>query len=143
VLCNQPDRRGLVGGVPDMSLAHAVAFIDHQKAQVLQFDADQVLSHKVHEHVQSTRQHGSGVRAEHEFFGQVCDALDGIAEVLVVGGHTGLADFRHYVEKHRPAAARHIVAYEVVNHPTDHELVALGRKRFLERDRTGLWPNSA
>jgi len=127
-------------GGPGMSLLHAVAFVDHQKAQVLQFDAGQVLSHKVHEHVQATRQHGSGVRAEHEFFGQVCDALAGIAEVWVVGGHTGLADFRHYVEKHRPAAAKHLIGFEVVDHPTDNELVALGRKRFLERERAARGP---
>ena len=118
-----------------MSLFHAVAFVDHHAAQVLQFDSTSVVERKIHEHQQFTRQHASGVRTEHEFFGHVCDALDGIAEVLAVGGHKGLADFRHYVEKHRPATAKLIVGYEVVDHPTPNELVALARKHFARYDQ--------
>lgn len=118
-----------------MSLFHAVAFIDHHHAQVLQFDSGQVLVRKVHEHLHLTRQHGSRVRSEHEFFAAVCNALDGIAEVLVTGGHTGLAAFRHYVEKHRPLTAGRIVGHEVVDHPTENELVALARKHFARYDR--------
>jgi hypothetical protein len=118
-----------------MSLFHAVAFVDHQSAQVLQFGSEHVVERKVHAHLKFTRQHGSGVRTEHEFFGKVCDALDGIAEVLVVGGHVGLADFRHYVDKHRPLTAKRIVGYEVVDHPTENELVALARKHFVKYDQ--------
>jgi hypothetical protein len=110
-----------------MSLYHAIAFVDHQSAQVLRS--------QVHDHLKFTRQHHSGVRTEHEFFGQVCDALDGITEVLVVGGHTGLADFRHYVDKHRPQTAKRIVAYEVVDHPSDNQLVALARSHFMKLDK--------
>jgi hypothetical protein len=118
-----------------MTLFHAVAFIDHHSAQVLQFDAAHVEHRKVHEHFKFTRQHASGVRSEHEFFGMVCEALDGIAEVLVVGGHTALADFRHYVDTRRPATGKRIVGYDVVDHPTDNELVALARKHFAKIDQ--------
>jgi hypothetical protein len=124
-----------MNGTSNMSLFHAVAFVDHQSAQVLQFGSDQVVERKVHEHLHFTRQHNSGVRSEHEFFGAVCDAFDGIAEVLVTGGHTGLADFRHYVEKHRPLTAARIVGYEVVDHPTENQLVALARKHFVKYDQ--------
>jgi len=118
-----------------MSLFHAVAFVDHQSAQVLQFGSEQVVERKVHEHRHLTRRHHSGVRSEHEFFGEVCAALDGIAEVLVTGGHTGLADFRHYVDKHSPQTAARIVGYEVVDHPTENQLVALARKHFVKYDQ--------
>jgi hypothetical protein len=118
-----------------MSLFHAVAFVDHQSAQVLQFTPEAVVEQKVHEQSHFTRQHGSTVRTEHEFFGHVCDALDGISEVLVVGGHTGLADFRHYVDKHRPQTAKRIVGYEVVDHPTENQLVAMARKHFVKYDQ--------
>ncbi len=117
-----------------MSLIHAVAFVDHHSAQVLQFDSTQVVERKVRAHLKYTRQHGSEVRTEHEFFAQVCDALEGIAEVLVAGGHTGLADFKHYVNKHRPQTAQRIIGYEVVNHPSENELVALARKHFVKYD---------
>ena len=118
-----------------MTTFHAVVFIDHQHAQVLQFDAEHVRAEKIKAHTHHTKQHGSQARSEHEFFGHVCDALQGIAEVLVTGPRTGIADFRHYAEKHRPQTARHIVAYETVDHPSDRQLVALARQYFLRHDR--------
>ena len=118
-----------------MSLFHAVIWTDHQSAQVLQFDAEHVLAHKVRTHTHHTAQHGSAVRTEHEFFGDVCDALDGVAQVLVTGSHTAIADFRHYADKHRPQTAPRIVGYEVVDHPSENQLVALARKYFLAHDR--------
>ena len=113
-----------------MTLFHAVVHTDHHAAEVLQFDADQVLVQKVKAHSHDTGQHHSGVRTEHEFFGNVCDALAGIPEVVVAGTHTATEDFKHYVAKHRPQVAPQIVGYEVVDHPTQNQLVALGRKFF-------------
>lgn len=118
-----------------MTMFHAVVTIDHQHAQVLQFDEEHVQSQRVKASTRHSRQHGSGVRTEHEFYAEVCDALEGIAEVLVTGPRTGLADFRHYVEKHRPHTGERIVGYEVVNQPTEGELVAMARRYFLKYDR--------
>jgi stalled ribosome rescue protein Dom34 len=123
-----------------MKTFHAVVWIDHAQAQVLQFDAEHVAAHKVKASSQHTKQHGSTVRTEHEFFGHVCDALDGIAEVLVVGPKTGLADFKHHVEKHRAETARRIVGYESAVHPTENQLVALARQYFLKYDRVAGTP---
>jgi hypothetical protein len=114
---------------------HAVAFVDHQHAEVLQFGADADKPLTLHQHLSFTRQHGSGVRTEHVFFSEVCDALDGIAEVLLVGGHTGLSDFRRYVDQHRPQTAQHIVDQAVVDHPTTPQLMALARQRFARVDQ--------
>lgn len=118
-----------------MTLFHAVLRIDHEQAQLLQFDPDHVESQKLKAHHHPTPYHRSRVRSEHEFFGEVCAALDGIAEVLVVGSRTALADFRHYVDKHRPQTAKHVVGYETVDHPSDGQLVALARQYFLKYDR--------
>ena len=121
-----------------MPLFHAVLHIDHQKAVVQQFSPDEVQAHKIKAHAHYTRQHHSGVRTEHEFFGEVCDALAGVSEVLVAGSHTAQADFRHYMEKHRPALSKTIVGWETVDHPTDAQLVAMARKYFHTLDRSGL-----
>jgi len=118
-----------------MPLFHAVVWTDHQNARVLQFDADHVETSKVKAHSHHTARHGSGVRTEHEFFGEVCAALDGIAEVLVTGSKTALSDFRHYVEKHRPQTAARIVGYESVDAPSDAQLVAHARNYFVKVDR--------
>lgn len=114
---------------------HAVVQLDHQQAGILQFDAEHVQASRVKASSHHTRQHGSGVRTEHEFFAEVCKALEGIAEILVTGSHTALADFRHYVEKHRPATGRQIVGWEVTDHPTEGQLVAMARRYFLKHDR--------
>jgi stalled ribosome rescue protein Dom34 len=118
-----------------MTTFHAVVRIDHQAAEVLQFDAEHVQAQKVKTHTHHTAYHGSTVRTEHEFFGHVCDALAGIPEVLVTGSHQAMADFRHYVDKHRPALAPHIVGWETVDKPTQGQLVALARQYFLKYDR--------
>ena len=114
---------------------HAIIFIDHQSAQVLQFDAEHVQAQKVKASSRHTKQHGAQVRTEHEFYSHVCDALEGIAEVLAVGPHTGLVDFQHYVRKHRAGIAQHIVDYQTVDHPSENQLVALARQFFLKYDR--------
>jgi hypothetical protein len=118
-----------------MTMFHAVVWLDHQKAQILQFDAEHVQASKVKSHTHHTAQHGSAVRSVHEFFAHVCDGLAGIPEVLVTGNKTSLDDFRHYVDKHRPALAPHIAGYETVDHPSDKQLVALARQYFLKHDR--------
>jgi stalled ribosome rescue protein Dom34 len=118
-----------------MSLTHAVLLIDHQHAKILQFDAEHLQASKVKAHSHHTRQHGSEVRTEHEFFGQVCDALKDVHEVLVAGSHLAQTDFRHYVEKHRPQVMKQLVAWDTVDHPTDGELMALARKHFNKVDK--------
>ena len=118
-----------------MTLFHAVAWCDHQTAQVLQFDAAHVEGQKLHAHTHHTRQHGSTVRSEHEYFSALCDALSGIPEVLVTGPRTALTDLKHYVDKHRPALAPHLVGWETVDHPTEGQLLALARQFFQKYDR--------
>ncbi|MCY7314125.1 MAG: hypothetical protein LH480_00430 [Rubrivivax sp.] len=119
-----------------MSFHHAVVWTDHHTAQVLEFDAEQVQASHVQAHKHPTAQHGSGVRAEHEFFADVCAALDSIQQVLITGSHTAIADFRHYADKHRPQTAARIAGYEVVDHPSQNQLVALARAYFLKPGET-------
>ena len=118
-----------------MSRSHAVVWTDHHAARLLTFDAEHVQAKKIRSSSHHTRQHNSGVRTEHEFFGEVCDAAKDLDEVLVTGSRTAVADFRHYAEKHRPHVAARIVGYEIVDHPTDPELVALAQRYFLKVDR--------
>jgi len=124
-----------------MSLTHAVVWVDHQSAQVLRFDAEHIAASKIRAHTYHTAQHGSAVRTQHEFFGEVCTVLAGIPETWIVGSHTSIADFRHYVEKHRPDVAPHICGWELADHPTEKQLIALARKAFLKHDQmTGSAP---
>lgn len=119
-----------------MSTHHAVVRVDRQTAEILQFDAEHVQAQKIRTHTHHTAQHGSGVQTGQQFFGQVCDALAGIPEILVAGSKTTQADFRRYIETHRSDLARHVVGYETVDHPTTPQLVALARQFFGKYDRT-------
>ncbi|HLW74776.1 MAG TPA: hypothetical protein VKT74_06875 [Gammaproteobacteria bacterium] len=118
-----------------MSLRHAVVLVDHHHAEILQFDAEHLQTQKIKAHSHHTRQHGSEARTEHEFFGEVCDALTGITEIIVAGSHTAQADFRHYLDKHRPAVAKQVIGWETVDHPSEGQLLALARKHFIKLDR--------
>ena len=117
-----------------MPLYHAVVWTDHHTAQVLQFDAEHVVGRTLHDHPYSTQQHHSGVRTQHEFDAALCDALDGVVQVLITGSHTATSDLKHYVDKHRPALAARVVAYEIVDHPTEPQLVALARRYFVREE---------
>lgn len=118
-----------------MTQFHAVVWMDHHNALVQQFSASEVEAKKVKDHSHYTRQHGSDVRAIHEFYAEVCDALKGVHEILVTGSKQAQADFRHYVEKHRVALAPQIKGWETVDHLSDGQLLALGRKFFDSVDR--------
>lgn len=120
-----------------MTLTHAVVWLDHHHATIQKFDADgdtvQVQAVKDHQH--ATAQHGSGVRAVHDFFSDVCGALEASAEILVLSGHTPQADFKHYVEKHWPALKPKIAGWEIAEHQSDAQALAHARKFFVAHDR--------
>ena len=118
-----------------MKTSSAVVHLTHQAAHAIEFDGESTHATTVAQHGHATRQHASAVRSQHEYFGAVCDLLDGFSRVVVAGGHTTLADFRHYVAKHRSHSVDRIAAYEVVDHPTDNQLVALARQRLEALDR--------
>jgi hypothetical protein len=79
--------------------------------------------------------HGSEVRSLHEFFGEVCDALDCIDEAPVTGSHAVISEFprlrRDAPSANRSAHRRH----EVTDHPSESQLIALARKCSLKHDR--------
>jgi stalled ribosome rescue protein Dom34 len=118
-----------------MTMFHAVVLIDRQQARILQFDAEHLLAHQVRSHSSHARFHGDTLRSEHEYFGEVCDALVGISEVLVAGSHATMADFHRFLDKHRPQIAAQVVGFEPVDHPSERQLVALARNYFLKSDR--------
>lgn len=117
-----------------MPHTHAVVWLDHQAASIHEFGGDATFTRKLKAHHHTTRQHNSDVRAVHEFFAEVCDAIATDKEVLVTGSHTALADFKHYVIKHRSALEPRISGWEVVDHLTDGQLIAFARDFFVRYD---------
>jgi hypothetical protein len=118
---------------------NAVVLIDYHSAKIMQFGSEHAHGTKVNEHLHLNGPRERNDRSRHEFFGKVCDALEGIAQVLVVGANSSLSEFRCYVRGHRPQAAVQLVAYQVVDHPSDNELVDFARTWFSDhRLMTGI-----
>lgn len=114
-----------------MSFTRAIVFVDSEKAHVIRLDSlahDAARHFKLHEH--DTPQHNSAVRDVHEFFGEVCDSLNDLAEVIVAGSHTNISAMKHYIEKHRPHLSGKVIGFEAVDRVTDNQLVAHARRFF-------------
>jgi len=121
-----------------MSITQAVLWLDHHRAELLSLSSG-VPARRLQAHAHATAQHHAEVRDQHEFFATVCAALDDVEQALLTGGHQATADFVRYVHKHRPATAARIAASEIVDHPSERQLLALGRDHF-DRAARGLAP---
>ncbi|MES2190953.1 MAG: hypothetical protein V4454_12570 [Pseudomonadota bacterium] len=89
-------------------------------------DRSQVQEFQQHAH--ATRQHGSEVRTEHEYFSKICDALVTIDSIVVTGSYVVQADFRHYLQRRRSGLFRQITAWQAVDRLIEAPLLALVRK---------------
>jgi stalled ribosome rescue protein Dom34 len=118
-----------------MNARRAALWLDHRSTRVLPLDDDTAPVATIRAHSHPTAQHGSGVRALHEYFGHVCDAIDSMSQVLLTGAHMSLADFRRYVDERRPGTAERIIAYTVLDHASDRQLLAGAREHFAQFDR--------
>jgi stalled ribosome rescue protein Dom34 len=118
-----------------MSLFHAVVWMDHSEAHVLQFDAESVANERIKARSHHPRHRGSDERAMHPYFEELAQALSGVQEILLVGPGLAHDEFKTWSGAHRPAIGQAIVGSEKADHPTDGQLVALARKFFVKFDR--------
>ncbi len=117
---------------------HAVLWIDHQTARILQFDVEhvQVDTVRTHHHPHHTHSDGKqGNQDSQTFYREVCDSLEGIGEVLVVGPQTGISDFKNFADRHRPQVAEHLVAFERMAAASEGQLIAKAREFFVRYDQ--------
>jgi stalled ribosome rescue protein Dom34 len=124
-----------------MSHIHAVVWLDHREAKVVDFSVDDKhvvnVHHKgghrqVHHKAGST---GSGHSADDgHFFDAIVAALGDAQEVLVTGPGNAKAGFREHVARKHAATAHRIVGVETLDHPTEGELLAYARKYFKRVD---------
>ncbi|WP_338691708.1 hypothetical protein V5279_35860 [Bradyrhizobium sp. 26S5] len=115
------------------SHAHAVVWIDHLVAKVFGIGLTGVSATAVHVHLASQHLHhkantGDGlVQADATFLARVGEAVSGCSDLLVIGPGIEKAELTQYLRAERPDLQLHV---EPSDHPTDAEIVALGRKRF-------------
>lgn len=124
-----------------MSLNHAVVWIDHREAHVIQFNADASESEVIKTKSKHKQVHqkagvlGSGHNsADQNYLHQVIQAVSGATEILIVGpGSAKLELFKH-AHSHDTKVSEKIVGIETVDHPTDGQLLAHAKKYFVRID---------
>lgn len=121
----------------DIEHAHAVVWIDHLTAKVFPMGRTGTGEVVVHAHPSSRHLHhkantiGSGHAAQDpHFLPQVAESLRFCRDVLIVGPGTEKAALLHYLQAHRKDLSATHLHVEPSDHPTDREIIALGRSRF-------------
>jgi hypothetical protein len=125
-----------------MTHFHAVVWIDHNDAHVVEFGiADQssetVKPHRPikHLHTKAGSMSSWRVKEDPSYFEDVARALDGAGEILIVGpADAKFAFFKHLDARH-PALAAKVIGVETVDHPSNGELVSFAKKYFHKAER--------
>jgi stalled ribosome rescue protein Dom34 len=121
----------------DIEHAHAVVWIDHLTAKVFPMGRTGVGEVVVHAHPSSNHLHhkansiGPG-RAEEDrsFLPTVAESLRFCRDILIVGPGIEKAALLQYLQENRKDLTATQLHAEASEHPTDREIVALGRRRF-------------
>ena len=119
----------------------AVIWIDHLAAKIFGMGLTGVSSAIVHAHLASPHLHhransiGSGhVEHDPKFLAAVARAVEACDDVLILGPGTEKTALMRYLQSARPKIA---LRMEPNDHPSDDEIVAIGRKHFgLSEPRT-------
>ena len=117
--------------------SHAIIWIDHRAARVFHFNAEQADSVTIHpthpvRHIHhKANEIGSGhATQDHDFLQSVANSISPALHVLVVGPANAKTELVKHIEKHAPAVRGLIKGVEPMDHATDGEIVAHGRKFF-------------
>ena len=123
----------------------AAVWMDHHEARIFtavagRFEESTVLAHdkRVHPHPTGPKGHHNHPDDAHRFFREIAHALTSADSVLVVGPSTAKREFFRYVHEHERALEPKLAHIEVVDHPTDAQVVALAKRYFRIPNRLTL-----
>ena len=125
-----------------MKRQHAIVWIDHREAHIFGIGLDAGEKLAVHDknaiahvHHKAGPTAGSGHEPETlAFLDEVAKALDGVKEILIAGPAQAKIHLKSRLEKHWPHIATNVVGVEVLDHPSEPEILAFARKHFLRID---------
>ena len=127
--------------VTHKNLSHAVVWIDHQEAHVIQFNADEHENATVSTRSKPGHLHqkagvvGSGHHvADQTYLHEVVEAVASANEILIVGPSSAKLELMKHMVKHDANIASKVVGIETVDHPSDAQLLAYAKKSFTRID---------
>jgi stalled ribosome rescue protein Dom34 len=121
---------------------HAVVWIDHKVARILQFNAEAsetVLVHSTHPnphlHHKSNSIDSGHAPVDKKYLERVAAAIAHNGALLIVGPASAKTELVSHLKQAHPAVAARISAVEPMDHPTDGQLLAHARRFFEADDR--------
>ena len=124
-----------------MSYQHAVVWIDHLHATVIDFTVDdQHIAVVEREGGQRQVHRKSGLPGagkpgpDHHFYDEVATALGDAREILIVGPGSAKLEFRKDLDTRHKVVAGRVVGIESADHPSNGELLAFAKKYFKKVD---------
>lgn len=119
---------------------HAVIWIDHHEARIFHFDRKSVETealtpdNKMHVHHKANTVGSGHDTLDQNFLHDVILAVAEAHSILIIGPGNAKTELLKHIEHHDPLLREKIRAVETVDHPSDPEIVAYGRKFFKASD---------
>ena len=124
-----------------MSFQHAIVWLDHHEARVIDFAVDEHRIVTVQGENAQRQLHrkasviGTGKAApDKKYFEEVVGAIGDAREVLITGPGTAKVEFQRQLALRHALVAKRVVGVETLDHPSDGELLAFGRHYFKRVD---------
>jgi len=124
-----------------MSYSHAIVWIDHQEAHVIQFSAEASESEIIKtKSKHSNVHHKAGVvgnghdGGDQNYLHEVIHAVSEANEILIVGPGSAKLELLKHANAHDAIVAEKIIGVETVDHPSDGQLLAYAKKYFIKAD---------
>ena len=125
-----------------MTYRHGIVWLDHYRAIIITFSDIAHAEVEIESTVEGAQLHrksgkpGSGhLPDDHDFFRRIAVQIEAVPEVLITGPGTAKVSFERFLRDRFPDVVDRIHGVEALDHPTEGELLAYGRKRFKRIDQ--------
>jgi hypothetical protein len=130
------------------ALLHAIVWIDHAQARMIQFDGETSSTHVIrpaggtpHLHHKANSIDAGHVAENQAYLHAVGQAIAGAGSVLVAGPANAKLELMKHIARHDPLLMEKVSGVQTVDHLTDGQLLDLGRRHFRLSDRGLVQPS--
>ena len=125
----------------------AIVWIDHAQARVIRFDRDTSSTRVVHPaggtphlHHKANAIDDGHLPENQAYLHAVGQAIADVDAVLVAGPANAKLELMKHLARHDPVLLEKVSGVQTVDHPTDGQLLDLGRRHFRLSDRGLVMP---
>ncbi len=121
---------------------HFLVWVDHEVAKIVNFNDQEAMcsvvrSARGHPHLHhKANARGSGhVGIDKDFMERIARELESAGAVVIAGPASAKTELVQHIYQHHAKLASCLSGVETLDHPTDGELIAFGRRFFRADDR--------